>query len=174
VSDVFNHIGASMGSKGIQVVSIEAISQRFCVRPSDGRLVYRVGAGPRKAGAEAGSKNSQGYWQVKVMGQNFLAHRVVWALTHGAWPEIGLDHRNRIETDNRPSNLRLATTAINSQNRICNNKCGFPGVAICGNKFQARIRINGRYTHLGSFSTAEAAHGAYIEAKKKFHPGFAH
>lgn len=42
---------------------------------------------------------------------------------------------------------------------------GYRGVHVIGNKYQARRTINGKYTHLGTFSCPIEAHNAYLAAK---------
>lgn len=39
------------------------------------------------------------------------------------------------------------------------------------NKFQARITLDKRTQSLGYFKTPEAAHAAYVEAKRRLHEG---
>ena len=48
------------------------------------------------------------------------------------------------------------------------NSTGLTGVTIRRGKYEAGITINGRSMYLGTFNTAEEAHGAYLEAKKKY------
>jgi hypothetical protein len=38
-------------------------------------------------------------------------------------------------------------------------------------RWLAQIRVNGRLKNLGYFSSAEAAHAAYLAAKLRLHPG---
>jgi len=38
-------------------------------------------------------------------------------------------------------------------------------------RFSAEIRIDGRRHYLGRFDTKDAAHAAYISAKRRLHPG---
>ena len=45
---------------------------------------------------------------------------------------------------------------------------GLTGVTIRRGKYEARITVNGRSMYLGTFNTAEEAHGAYLEAKRKY------
>jgi len=63
-------------------------------------------------------------------------------------------------------NLRLVTHSENHRNRHIqsNNTSGTPGVRIHKNKWSARIKINGKEKHLGSFTNKEQA----IEARKKY------
>ena len=47
---------------------------------------------------------------------------------------------------------------------ICTNTTGFNGVSKAGKKFQARISIDGKSKHLGTFTRARDAAMAYDEA----------
>ncbi len=110
--------------------------------------------------------DSRGYYQGGFKGRKLSAHRVVYFLTHGHWPDK-TDHRNGARTDNSADNLRNVTTLENNQNRVAR-----------GTRFhkprqlwQARIRYDGRSHSLGYFSTEEAAHAAYLQAKEQHHTG---
>ena len=48
------------------------------------------------------------------------------------------------------------------------NATGLTGVTIRRGKYEAGITINSRSMYLGTFNTAEEAHGAYLEAKRKY------
>lgn len=66
---------------------------------------------PRRAEKIAGA-----YLQVRVMANGVrvhaLAHRLVWRHFHGPIPDgLTINHKNGAKTDNRPSNLELATSA---------------------------------------------------------------
>lgn len=82
-----------------------------------------------------------------------------------------VDHRNMDRLDNRKKNLRLATPTQNRANQRVsrNNKLGFKGVSrnTGSSTFRAYIWIKGKYSHLGCFSTPEAANAAYFKAAKK-------
>lgn len=110
--------------------------------------------------------DSRGYYQGGFMGRKLSAHRVVFYLVHGHWPDK-VDHRNGIRTDNSPDNLRDVTTLENNQNRVAR-----------GTRFhttrqlwQARIRYAGRSHSLGYFSDEASAHAAYLQAKQTYHKG---
>ena len=82
-----------------------------------------------------------------------------------------VDHKNRIGTDNRRENLRLASSSQNGANKILkkDNTSGYKGVFKHRNKWQAQIRVNGKDKYLGLHETPELAHAAYIEeAVKQF------
>ena len=48
------------------------------------------------------------------------------------------------------------------------NSTGFTGATSRNGKYEAGIAVNGRSMYLGTYSTAEEAHGAYLEAKRKY------
>lgn len=69
-------------------------------------------------------------------------------------------------SDNRKSNLRIATRSQNMANREYPNKTGYRGVAeLPTGKFIAQIDNE----YIGSYETAQQAHEAYMsEAVKKY------
>lgn len=119
---------------------------------------------------------NEGYRLVRLLGVDYCAHRIAWAMHHGEWPDLMIDHKNGQRDDNSISNLRQATDLVNQQNRRSAQKssaCGFLGVQAHKNgRFQAKIRAGGRRLHLGNFSTAEEAHAAYMAAKSVLHEGY--
>ena len=48
------------------------------------------------------------------------------------------------------------------------NSTGFTGVTMRNGKYEAGITVNSRSMYLGTYMTAEEAHGAYLEAKRKY------
>ena len=118
-----------------------------------------------------------GYFVGNIGRHRFLAHRVVWALAVGKWPEDELDHINCDPTDNRIANLRPADRFQNMQNRkaFSVGVDGLKGISRepNGKKWRAQIRSNGRYHYLGLFNSAEAAHAAYVEAAVRLNGQFA-
>jgi len=92
----------------------------------------------------------------------------------GQWPKPEIDHKDNNQSNNAFRNLREATGAQNLQNKKRahrNNKLGVLGVRrhVKG-LYQARIRADNKERSLGYFKTADAAHEAYLKAKKKLHP----
>ncbi len=51
------------------------------------------------------------------------------------------------------------------------SRTGLLGASWAGYSFVATIQVRGKKKHLGSFATAEEAHAAYLEAKRKLHEG---
>lgn len=131
----------------------------------------------RNAGKPAGTVNHQGYVMVKIQQKLYLGHRLAWLYMTGDWPPDGLeiDHINRDGSDNRLSNLRLATRKQNAANTGMqkNNLLGFKGVSRHHNKFMARgPRKEGGTRYIGLFDTAEEAHEAYLAATREVHGEF--
>lgn len=170
--------GAVIEGAGI----VERMHALFELDQETGQLTWRENT--RNAGRLAGWVcKSSGYRMVGVSvngrNRNLRAHHIVWALVHGAWPSLQIDHRNRIRDDNRPSNLREATGAQNQGNVPVkrNSATGIKGVhrrrRHLAKPFKASIRVSGRQTHLGYFATAEEAGAAYAAAAKAHFGEFA-
>lgn len=67
-----------------------------------------------------------------------------------------VDHINHNKLDNRRSNLRLVSRAINALNTKANLNDGV-GVKKRFKKWNVHLTINDRFTHLGSFNSQEEA-----------------
>ncbi len=79
-------------------------------------------------------------------------------------PKIQIDHIDRDRLNNCISNLRLVSNQENQFNKCCK------GYTKIGNKYRARIRLNGKYIYLGNYDTRELAHNAYLIGKQIYHP----
>lgn len=95
------------------------------------------------------SKNKHGYFQGGVLKEKLSAHRVVWAMFYGQWPEHCIDHINGDRSDNRIENLRSVTVAENQRNmgRSKANKSGVSGVSWCSRA--KKWRATGQHTKDG-------------------------
>ena len=89
-------------------------------------------------------------------------HQFAFFYIHKYLPKC-IDHINRIKCDNRIDNLRESNTYLNAIN---NDAKGYRKVR---NKYQAEIRVEGKYLYLGYFDTEEKAHDCYLAAKKIYH-----
>lgn len=101
-----------------------------------------------------GSLHHSGYKHLRIDGQIFLFHRVVFQFHKGETPDV-LDHINRKRTDNRIENLRPSNLLHNQRNRNLNknNSSGVNGVSFDtkSKMWKCRIRINGvRKTYFSS------------------------
>ena len=137
-------------------------------------LVTRSNNGA-KAGAIAGTRKTNGYVYIQINHRMYLAHRLAWLYMTGEWPSREVDHEDTDPSNNRWSNLRLATSGENSQNQRRpgrRNTSGYLGVSYdkSRGKYAATIGLNGRTIHLGRHDTPEEAHAAYVKAKRELHP----
>lgn len=102
------------------------------------------------------------------------AHRLAWKMFYGAEPFGQVDHIDGNRDNNKIINLRLANQSENSQNQKkarADNKSGFLGVSTRSNgRFSATIGIGRKRIHLGTYSSPEDAHKAYLQAKEQIHP----
>ena len=141
--------------------SIDYLRQRLRYEPETGKLYWRRCAtvstrwNTRHAGKEAGSINRYGYRIVFLEGAAIRAHRIVWSMTHGAWPDQDIDHVDHDRANNRIENLRVVSRKDNCRNASLSkrNTSGHAGVTWCRRtqKWQAQIAPNRRTVHLGRF-----------------------
>lgn len=109
-----------------------------------------------------------GYGMICVLGVRMYAHRAIFAIVTGAWPEADVDHRNGNRMDNRWANLRSATRSENHQNRRARPTTGAYWHKK-SKRWQSQITIRGVTTWLGFFDRQEDAISAYEAAKAEVH-----
>ena len=156
--------------------SRDEIISRISYDPETGQFTRLTPhKGPKKS-AIAGCVHADGYVHVHLLGRNYLAHRLAWLCMTGETPPR-VDHKNRIRSDNRWGNLRLATQAENAINSgaISTNTSGHRGVAFHkgAKKWRAYIVVDGKQKHLGLHETIESAASAYKTAAKRYFGDFA-
>ena len=119
------------------------------------------------------SERGEGYAATTIAGVSIYMHRMLL----NPPSNMCVDHINRNKLDNQRKNIRLCTCSQNGVNRALreSNTTGYIGVTWhkVAKKFQARIRLNGRKTHLGLFVSSEDAAKAYDEAAIKEFGDFA-
>lgn len=163
--------------KAAPTITADALRKVLKYSPSTGKFIWIANNGKMRAGAEAGNRmKPTGYIQICINYKNYRAHRLAWLYMYGEWPNGHLDHKNRITSDNRIKNLRLATISENGANSKARKSItGFKGVDFINGKFRARFRSKstGRI-HLGMFNTAQEAHEAYKRKALTVFGEFAH
>lgn len=143
--------------------------------PATGVFRWKVSTSNRvKAGDVAGCPSDCGYLRIRIDGRLYLAHRLAVFYVTGEWPPHQVDHKYGVRDDNRWPELRPATPDQNQQNlraAKAGNKSGLLGVSPHGSGWRAQIMTSGKRRVIGTFRTPEAAHQAYIAAKRELHTG---
>lgn len=166
-----------MGNKRhTKLPTAERLREVLDYDPCTGVFTWKAPSGRRvKVGSQAG-RITDGYRRIGVDGAQARAHRLAWLYVYGELVPDGyvIDHINGDRSDNRISNLRVVTHSVNMQNqRRCTaaSKSGLLGVRKYENAWLSGIGVQGREIHLGSFKSPEAAHEAYLQAKRRLHEG---
>ena len=128
----------------------------------------------------AGYQHHKGYTYIRYNGRDYAAHRLAWFyMTNDC--EFGLiDHINRVKSDNRFCNLRIAENGQNRANSKTTNKHGLKGVRLLkwakegGKQWMSHITYNKKDIYLGCYYTKEEAHEAYAKKAKELHKDFSH
>ena len=158
---------------------LDGLEKVLRYEPDTGHLFWLVDR-PRKtkAGDKAGHENKQGYIEIRYNFKNFAAHRVAWYLHTEQDPRgLTIDHINGDRSDNRFSNLRIATHAENARNKrksegMTSKYKGVYWYKRYG-KWKATIGHEGKCIHLGYFHDEYEAHLAYCKAAVKLQGEFA-
>ena len=123
------------------------------------------------------TETAQGYFAGELFKVQYPAHRIAYAIHHGAWPKGEIDHINGDRADNRITNLRDVSRSENQRNAAMqhNNKSG-----VCGVHWKERDRRwiaqitdgKGGKRFLGGFVNFQDAVAARMEAQAEmnFHP----
>ncbi len=147
--------------------------------PESGKLFWRVTRnGYVKAGSEANSKHETHrtiYIRVNIDNYRHYAHRVVWIMNYGDFPDDGyqIDHIDGDGCNNRLSNLRLVSGSDNCRNKRENasNTSGCCGVSYMkkAGKWMAYINIiKNKQSRIGLFDTLEEAIAARKKAERDY------
>lgn len=170
-----------------QIIRLDEETGRLYWLPRPESLFPGTGSGGRageaarwnawRAGREAVTARNLGYGRTKIMGRNYYAHHIVWALYTGAWPALEVDHINRDRSDNRPVNLREVTREANQKNagRSPPASSGVKGVSWNPRmrRWTARASANGKRIFLGCYESVDEAIAARrgAEAAYGYHDG---
>jgi hypothetical protein len=158
-----------------EIITQDYLNQLFEYR--DGVLYWKVNhSGKILIGKKAGSLNSHGYFYTQITGKRYQNHRLIFLMHSGYLPKY-LDHIDNNPLNNKIENLREATISQNQCNRKL-DKTNTSGVKSVNwhkqaNKWQVRIRINGKRKSFGLFEDLDLAELVAQEARTKYHGAFA-
>ena len=158
------------------VIDVKRISEYLDYNSTTGVFTWRVKTKTSSINNIAGRSNWRGYVSIWINASPYYARRLAWAICNGSWPVGDIDHINEDKSDNRISNLRVASRSENMFNRgrNKNNTSGMKGVVFCKKtqKWRAQIMIDRRSVNIGRFKTKEEASSAYLlkarEARGEF------
>ncbi|MDP1686901.1 HNH endonuclease [Hydrogenophaga sp.] len=144
--------------------------------PATGSFTWAKRGRGVRFGHPAGTMHKDGRREICILGRRHKAARLAWLIVWGVWPEGLIDHENGIPSDDRIDNLRDVTNKVNIQNQrraqVSNKSSKLLGVTRRrAGKWQARLMIDGKNLCVGTFDTPEAAHEAYLAAKRTHHQG---
>jgi hypothetical protein len=171
------HRVLTMPVKINKLPSLEILNHHLSYDSNTGLFFAKTGGRAGwKVGNEVGTQD-RGYIRIRIDKKYYPAHRIAWAMTHGYYNENQqIDHIDGIRSNNKISNLRLATHGQNCQNIGIpkHNTSGIKGVHWdnANKRWKAQIRINGIRKYIGYFSNKEEAHAAYCKAAKELHGDF--
>ncbi len=120
--------------------------------------------------------DTNGYLSISIDGQTYRAHRLAWLYMTGEEPPPVIDHADGEKSNNRWVNLREATATQNKANSKAYAKASALPKGVTQrskNKFRARVRSHGKLHSLGSYTTPEEAHAAYVTAATQLFGEFA-
>lgn len=99
---------------------------------------------------------------IKIFGEVYIEHRLIWFMQTGVWPEHDIDHENHNESDNSWNNLKPKTKLENNKNNSLrkDNSLGITGVYVNNRnskkKYTAEIRHSGERRCKNFFTLDEA------------------
>jgi len=163
-------------------MTFELAMHLFDYNPSTGVLTWRKDRSrTAKKGDEAGTllqdkarrkSAPTAYKVVRYKGKKYLVHHIVWLMAYGVWPKDEIDHEDGDGCNNRIGNLRDVTHVANTRNcrKSTNNRSGVNGVHwhTGAQKWAAGIKVNGKTTHLGTYTTIEEAAAARKAADVRY------
>jgi len=127
----------------------------------------------RFSNTKAGTESKGGY-SITINYHQFMSRILAWIYVYGYFPEKELCAIDGNEYNDAIKNIRYATrTDIrNKARKNINNKFLMGVDKKSKGCYTARICVNKKQIHLGTFDTQEKAHAAYVEAKRKISPDF--
>ena len=112
------------------MLTYERAHELFSYDTGLGVLIRKKSIQGCKPGSPAGSPTTRGYIQLGVDYRRYKAHRVIWLMAYGSWPEGEIDHIDGNTSNNRLTNLRDVDAKTNNRNKRIptHNTSGIMGV----------------------------------------------
>ena len=143
---------------------VDYLRHRYNYDPITGYLTHRFRAGNRIAGSIVGGDNGQGYLTGSINGVLYRVHRLIWKHYYGQDPAgYQIDHINRDRSDNRISNLRLATHGQNKRNSRANRNIA------SGHKYIYYIKGSQKYRVMFYVNRKNLSVGTYTNLQEAIH-----
>lgn len=138
-----------------KIIPYKELTHNFNYNPDTGIFTWAFPGVNRVLNKPLGYIDRNGYKVIALKSIKFMAHRAAWVYVTGANPPDDIDHINHIRTDNRFSNLRLATRSDNMKNSKLrkDNATGVTGVAPHkpSGGYRVKIRSLNKYYHIGLY-----------------------
>lgn len=174
-----------MKSKIENYLTIEQARELFEIKGSD--VVWRTVRNPRlKVGSIAGYKKTNKaneYRQINILCADkkihmVPAHQIAFALHHGRWAALEIDHKDMNGLNNDPFNLREATPSQNGSNTLARSNTGVKGVTFSSDPqklkpYQVQLYAKGTKVFHDYFATLEEATVVVRAERIKHHGEFA-
>lgn len=159
-----------------ELPTIERLYELLDCDFENGTITWRVRRRGVNVGKVAGSLQTNGYRYIRVDRKLLLYHRVVWAMSYGAWPDSDIDHIDMNPANNRLANLRVATDSENMRNRRAqiNNTSGVKGLCFdkTNNLWKGQIWLTGK-NHTKSSKDRAIVESWLAEKRRELHGEFA-
>jgi hypothetical protein len=154
-------------------ITPEVIRKALTYFPDSGIFIWNIRddvpkwVNSQRAGKKAGTTDASGYCFIRLNGIFLMASTAACLWMTGKWPKFEMDHKNRINNDDRWENLREATSSQNNANKgkRADNTSGYTGVGRYKDRWVAAIRQNRINIYIGIYDTAEEAAVAYRKKK---------
>ena len=109
---------------------------------------------------EAGTVSGHGYKKIRFKNKTYYTHQMIFLMQHGYIPKV-VDHIDGNTANNKIENLRESSKSFNACNSKISsrNTSGHKGVIWLKRekKWVARVQINKKVIHLGTFVDKELA-----------------
>lgn len=152
------------------MVSQKRLKELLTYDPESGVFTWNA-TGMKDAGSIAGTTTSdkQQYIRITIDKRKYYAQQLAFVWMTGAPATKQPDHINGNGCDNRWCNLRDVTPSENCRNRRqrSDNTSGANGVRYLDGRWRAEIKVHGKRTHLGMFSTIHQAIEARLTAQSE-------